>query len=61
MNKDEIKKKFEEIFIEGSCFADLDDLIKDRTSVEINAPRALIAVNLKGAWMGFREGLKQGK
>ena len=55
MNKKELKKHFEEKYLEGTCFDTLEELLKDETSVQINAPRALIAVNLCGIWKGLQE------
>ena len=56
---DKVKKEFEERFIKGTCFDNFDDLMNDETSVLINIPRVLIAVNLRGVWTGFKERKKQ--
>lgn len=53
--KEELKKYFEEKYLKGTCFDTLEDLLKDKTLVDINAPRALIAVNLLGVWRGLND------
>ena len=53
MDNKELKEWFEERFLKHSCFDNLDELLKDRTNVLINAPRAIIAVELKGIWKGI--------
>ncbi len=50
-----LQKYFEEKFLKGTCFDSFKDLMKDKTSVFINAPRALIAVELKGVWRGLND------
>src|SRR3989304_6497416 len=49
----DIKKYFEENVLKGTCFDTLKELKEDRTLVQINAPRALIAVELLGVWRGL--------
>ncbi len=51
MNK--IKEYFEKEVLKGTCFDSLEDLEKDNTLVDVNAPRALIACNLIGVWRGL--------
>ena len=51
MNK--LKDYFEKEVLKGTCFTSLNELSEDRTSVEVNAIRALIAVNLLGVWRGL--------
>jgi len=58
MNKKELEKHFEEKYLKGTCFNTLKELLEDKTSIQINAPRALIAVNLLGIWKGLQELLK---
>ena len=55
-----IKDYFEEHYLKGTCFDSLEDLLKDKTSVLVNAPRALIACELLGAWRGLKDGIKKG-
>lgn len=50
-----IKKYFEEKYLKNSCFRTLDELLNDKTSIQINAPRALIAVELVGIWRGLND------
>jgi len=53
MDDKELKQWFEENFLKHTCFENWDDLMNDKTSIQVNAPRALIAVELKGAWRGI--------
>lgn len=53
MKQEELKRYFEEEYLKGTCFDSLEDLMKDKTLVQINAPRALIAVELMGVWKGL--------
>ena len=48
-----IKKYFEMKILRNTCFNSLDELLKDETSCQINAPRALLACELKGVWRGL--------
>ena len=61
MNKEELRKYFEEKYLKGTCFDTLEELLKDKTLVQVNAPRCLIAINLKGVWKGLQELLKDEK
>lgn len=49
----DLKEYFEKEVLKGSCFDTLEELMNDNTTVFVNAPRALIAVNLKGVWRGL--------
>lgn len=60
IKNEKLRKDFEESFLQNTCFDDLDELLKDKTSIEVNAPRALIACNLQGAWHGFLAGYERG-
>lgn len=51
--KDKIKDYFEKEVLKNTCFDSLEELLKDRTLVEVNSPRALIACNLLGVWRGL--------
>jgi len=51
--KSDTVKWFEERHLKGTCFSTLEELLKDKTTVFANAPRALIACNLKGVWKGI--------
>lgn len=53
MKQNELKKMFEKEVLENTCFKTLKELLMDKTSIEINAPRALIAVSLCGVWRGM--------
>jgi hypothetical protein len=53
--KEKLKKYFEENYLKNTCFDTLDGLLKDKTLVEVNAPRALIAVELIGVWKGLND------
>lgn len=50
-----VKAHFEAKYLKGTCFDTLEELLADRTFVEVNAPRALIATNLKGVWKGLMD------
>jgi hypothetical protein len=50
-----MKAYFEAKYLKDTCFDTLEELLADRTFVEVNAPRALIAVNLKGVWKGLTD------
>jgi len=49
----DLKEYFEKEVLKGTCFDTLDALLNDKTTVFANAPRALIAINLKGVWKGL--------
>ena len=51
MNK--IKDYFEKEVLKNTCFSSLKELLNDKTSTDINAPRALIACELIGIWKGL--------
>ena len=53
MTKAELKEIFESQVLKGTCFDTLERFLEDRTAIDINAVRALIAVNLKGVWRGM--------
>jgi len=55
MVNETIKKYFEEKYLKNTCFSTLDELLNDKTLVEVNAPRALIAVDLVGIWKGLND------
>lgn len=55
----ELERYFEDTFLKGTCFASLKELREDKTLIQINAPRALIAVELMGKWSGFNAGIKK--
>ena len=61
MNKKQLIKHFEEKYLQNTCFNSLDELLKDKTPLQINAPRALIACELKGVWRGLQELLDRGE
>ncbi len=58
ITKSELTKHFSDIYLKNTCFSSLDELLKDNTNVFVNAPRALIAVELKGVWRGLQEFLE---
>lgn len=43
-----LRKEFEENELKGTCFDTLQELLNDKTPVQINAVRALIACDLYG-------------
>ena len=51
-----LKAYFETEVLKHTCFDSLKDLRKDKTLVEVNMPRAMIAVNLLGVWRGMQLG-----
>jgi len=54
MTEQELKKLFEEEYLKKmTCFDSFDELMKDKTNIEINAPRACIALCAKGHWDGM--------
>jgi hypothetical protein len=55
MEEDELKKYFEEKYLKHSCFDTLEELREDTTTIQINAPRALVAVELMGIWKGLND------
>ena len=58
--KEELEKLFEERYLKGTCFSSLKELQEDKTLVDVNAPRALIAIELIGIWRGLNDNqLKQ--
>lgn len=57
--KKELVKYFETNYLKGTCFDSLKELMQDETPYQINAPRALSAVELKGVWRGLQELLKK--
>jgi len=54
-----LKREFENKVLKNTCFKTIDELLQDKTSVQINAPRALIACNLAGRWKGYLEGFEK--
>lgn len=50
-----IKEYFKEKYLKSSCFTSLDELMKDKTNVFVNSPRALIAARLIGIWIGLND------
>jgi len=52
MNK--LQQFFEREVLRNTCFSTLKELLEDKTLVDVNAPRALIAVELKGVWRGLQ-------
>src|SRR3990172_9722257 len=48
-----IKEMFEKQVLKGTCFSTLEELQNDKTDVDVNAPRALIACELSGVWRGI--------
>jgi len=54
-NRTKLKKYFEEKYLKGTCFDSLEELMADKTLVQVNAVRVLIAVNLKGIWCGLND------
>lgn len=50
-----IDKYFTKKYLKGTCFSSISELLKDKTSVFANAPRALIAVELKGTLRALRD------
>jgi len=52
-DNNKLKDYFEKIVLKGTCFDSLNELMEDRTLVDINAVRSLIAVELKGVWRGL--------
>lgn len=55
MKKKQLQKYFEERYLKHTCFDTLDELLKDNTLVDVNAVRALIAVELLGVWRGLND------
>jgi len=55
MNSEELEKYFEEKYLKGTCFNSLKELKQDKTLVEVNAYRALIALELLGVWQGLND------
>ena len=55
MTKEELKKLFEEKYLRGTCFKSFEELKSDNTTIDVNAVRALIALELKGVWRGLQE------
>lgn len=53
MKASALEKLFEEKILKGTCFDTLVELQKDKTLVDINVVRAMIAVNLEGVWRGM--------
>lgn len=53
--KAKLRKYFEEKYLKGTCFDSFEDLMSDKTLIQVNAPRALIAVELKGVWRGLND------
>jgi hypothetical protein len=53
ITKKGLQKYFEEKILEGTCFSTLQELKDDKTLVQVNAPRVLIACELKGVWRGM--------
>lgn len=51
--QNQIKDYFEKVVLRNTCFNSLEELMEDATLVDVNAPRALIACELKGVWRGF--------
>lgn len=49
-----LQAHFEQVVLKHTCFDSLKDLLKDKTLVQVNAPRAMIAVNLIGVWRGMQ-------
>lgn len=49
----DLKQYFEKEVLRNTCFDSLKELLEDKTSVHVNTPRALIAVELKGVWRGM--------
>lgn len=56
--KGDIEKYFTEKYLKHSCFDTLEELLEDKTLVQVNAPRALIATELIGAWKGLNDNYK---
>lgn len=55
----EIKRYFEEKYLKHSCFDSLEELLEDKATIQVNAPRALIAVELMGAWRGLNDDYRE--
>lgn len=55
MDQEELKRYFEVAYLKGTCFDSFEDLMKDETSMQINAPKAFIAVELRGVWRGLND------
>jgi len=56
MTEEQLKKHFEDNYLRRmTCFDSFDELVDDDTSVQINAPRALMACVAKGHWDGMVE------
>ena len=55
MKKKELQKHFEEKYLKGTCFDSLKELREDKSTLEGNLPRALIALELNGVWRGLQE------
>lgn len=53
MTKAELREYFEENYLENTCFDSLNDLLNDKSTLDVNMPRALIALELKGVWRGI--------
>ena len=50
---EDLKVFFEEKYLKGTCFDSLQELKDDKTTVDVNIVRALIAVELWGIWKGL--------
>ena len=55
MTKKLLVKHFEKKYLAGTCFDSLQELLADKTDIQINAVRALIAMELCGVWRGLQE------
>lgn len=60
MSKTAIQDHFERKYLKGTCFDTLEELKKDKTLIQVNAPRALIAVELLGVWRGLNDEFMRG-
>lgn len=55
MKGKELREYFEKKYLKNTCFGSLDKLSEDKTPVQVNAYRALIAVELLGVWRGLND------
>jgi len=55
-----LRRWFTEKFLKGTCFDSIKELMADKTNIQQNAVRALIAVELKGKLTGATEAWKDG-
>lgn len=53
-----IKKHFEKEILKNTCFSSIKELMEDKTPIDVNTGRALMAVELRGIWRGLNIALE---